>query len=397
MCASGTHIRGPCDDHDVISTCPVCYRRADRHPPRLPDLRHRPGGRVQRRALRPARPGADDPARELPALEGNLRDVERELGISYPTVRARVDALVRALGLGDPPTRRRHRGRPGGRPAGHPRAARPARDRRGRGRHRDPRTSEEADDHEPDLAAIEHEIGPHGSVSVRGHSKVDRTSGRRRPDVRSGAPGKRDPRRRLPDRPGPRRAPGRGGRDRRHRSPLVPDGSDPGPRAGGPARSDPPDRDRERLDPWGRLQGDQRYRTVSGDLRLTGVAGRVVIDGVSGDVAVRANARLDLEARVVSADLEATAPEFGVVRVKTTSGDLRLRGRLRRGCRPLDRDDLRGYLDRLARADRRRGPDRLRGPARRACPIARMEDPADAPSGSAREGRGWASGRSRAG
>ena len=33
---------------------------------------------------------------------GNLRDVERELGISYPTVRARVDALVRALGLGEP-------------------------------------------------------------------------------------------------------------------------------------------------------------------------------------------------------------------------------------------------------------------------------------------------------
>jgi hypothetical protein len=31
---------------------------------------------------------------------GNLKDMERELGISYPTVRARVDALVRALGLG---------------------------------------------------------------------------------------------------------------------------------------------------------------------------------------------------------------------------------------------------------------------------------------------------------
>ena len=33
---------------------------------------------------------------------GNLRDMERELGISYPTVRARVDALVRTLGLGAP-------------------------------------------------------------------------------------------------------------------------------------------------------------------------------------------------------------------------------------------------------------------------------------------------------
>jgi hypothetical protein len=31
---------------------------------------------------------------------GNLRDMERELGLSYPTVRSRVDAMVRALGLG---------------------------------------------------------------------------------------------------------------------------------------------------------------------------------------------------------------------------------------------------------------------------------------------------------
>jgi hypothetical protein len=31
---------------------------------------------------------------------GNLRDMERELGISYPTVRLRVEALIRALGFG---------------------------------------------------------------------------------------------------------------------------------------------------------------------------------------------------------------------------------------------------------------------------------------------------------
>ncbi len=31
--------------------------------------------------------------------KGNLKEMERELGISYPTVRARVDALLRALGL----------------------------------------------------------------------------------------------------------------------------------------------------------------------------------------------------------------------------------------------------------------------------------------------------------
>ena len=32
---------------------------------------------------------------------GNLKEMERELGISYPTVRSRVDSLIRALGLGD--------------------------------------------------------------------------------------------------------------------------------------------------------------------------------------------------------------------------------------------------------------------------------------------------------
>lgn len=32
---------------------------------------------------------------------GNLKEMERELGISYPTVRARVDSLLRALGLAD--------------------------------------------------------------------------------------------------------------------------------------------------------------------------------------------------------------------------------------------------------------------------------------------------------
>lgn len=29
---------------------------------------------------------------------GNIRDVEKELGISYPTVRGRLDALIKALG-----------------------------------------------------------------------------------------------------------------------------------------------------------------------------------------------------------------------------------------------------------------------------------------------------------
>lgn len=34
---------------------------------------------------------------------GNLRELERELGVSYPTVRNRVEALLRALDLSDGP------------------------------------------------------------------------------------------------------------------------------------------------------------------------------------------------------------------------------------------------------------------------------------------------------
>jgi hypothetical protein len=33
---------------------------------------------------------------------GNIKDVERELGISYPTVRGRLDALIRAMGYDVP-------------------------------------------------------------------------------------------------------------------------------------------------------------------------------------------------------------------------------------------------------------------------------------------------------
>lgn len=32
---------------------------------------------------------------------GNIREVERELGLSYPTVRSRLDSLLEALGLRD--------------------------------------------------------------------------------------------------------------------------------------------------------------------------------------------------------------------------------------------------------------------------------------------------------
>ncbi len=86
--------------HDVIATCPVCANE-------LLVTRMRCGecGTTIEGEFGVGRFGRL--TREQTTLlesflrsRGNLRDMERELGISYPTVRARVEALVRALGFG---------------------------------------------------------------------------------------------------------------------------------------------------------------------------------------------------------------------------------------------------------------------------------------------------------
>jgi hypothetical protein len=86
--------------HDVISTCPVCSGD-------LAVTRLRCGAcgttlEGEFSVGRFARLGRDQTAllESFLRSRGNLRDIERELGISYPTVRARVEALVRALGFG---------------------------------------------------------------------------------------------------------------------------------------------------------------------------------------------------------------------------------------------------------------------------------------------------------
>ena len=86
--------------HDVISTCPVCSNELG-------------VTRLQCRSCGTSLEGDFSVGRfgrltrdQLTLLEsflrsrGNLREMERELGISYPTVRSRVEALVRALGFG---------------------------------------------------------------------------------------------------------------------------------------------------------------------------------------------------------------------------------------------------------------------------------------------------------
>jgi hypothetical protein len=86
--------------HDVISTCPVCS--GELAVTRL----HCPAcGTTLEGDFSVGRFGRLS-KEQLALLEsflrsrGNLRDMERELGISYPTVRSRVEALIRALGFG---------------------------------------------------------------------------------------------------------------------------------------------------------------------------------------------------------------------------------------------------------------------------------------------------------
>jgi hypothetical protein len=86
--------------HDVISICPVCSGELA-----VTRLHCRSCGTTLEGEFTVGRFGRLT-REQLTLLEsflrsrGNLRDMERELGISYPTVRGRVEALVRALGFG---------------------------------------------------------------------------------------------------------------------------------------------------------------------------------------------------------------------------------------------------------------------------------------------------------
>ena len=87
--------------HDVISTCPVCS--SDLSVTRLHCASCGTTLEGDFSVGRFGRLGRDQMAllESFLRSRGNLREMERELGISYPTVRARVDGLVRALGLAD--------------------------------------------------------------------------------------------------------------------------------------------------------------------------------------------------------------------------------------------------------------------------------------------------------
>jgi hypothetical protein len=86
---------------DVISTCPVCEGELA-----ITRLHCRSCGTALEGEFGVGRFGRLS-REQLALLEsflrsrGNLKDLERELGISYPTVRGRIEALLRALGLAE--------------------------------------------------------------------------------------------------------------------------------------------------------------------------------------------------------------------------------------------------------------------------------------------------------
>lgn len=86
---------------DVISTCPVCSSELA-----ITRLQCRSCGTAIEGEFNVGRFGRLN-RDQLALLEsflrarGNAKELERELKVSYPTVRARIDALVRALGLAD--------------------------------------------------------------------------------------------------------------------------------------------------------------------------------------------------------------------------------------------------------------------------------------------------------
>jgi hypothetical protein len=100
---------------DVIATCPVC--EGDLQVTRLNCSTCGTGIEGHFNVGRFARLSREQTGllESFLRARGNLRELERELGISYPTVRNRVEALVRALELSD-----------GGAPLPQPEAGSPA-------------------------------------------------------------------------------------------------------------------------------------------------------------------------------------------------------------------------------------------------------------------------------
>ena len=85
--------------HDVLHDCPVCHKPLHITKPHCPACGTSIEGDFQAERLLALTPEQRSFVLSFLRNRGNIREMEKELGISYPTVRARLDQILAALGL----------------------------------------------------------------------------------------------------------------------------------------------------------------------------------------------------------------------------------------------------------------------------------------------------------
>lgn len=85
--------------HDVLHDCPVCHKPLHITKLHCPACGTSIEGDFQAERLLALTPEQRSFVLSFLRNRGNIREMEKELGISYPTVRARLDQILAALGL----------------------------------------------------------------------------------------------------------------------------------------------------------------------------------------------------------------------------------------------------------------------------------------------------------
>lgn len=84
--------------NEVVGRCPVCGEAFEVTELQCPSCHTKLSGNFELCKFCKLTPEQRDFAEIFIKNRGNIRDVEKELGISYPTVRSRLENVIRALG-----------------------------------------------------------------------------------------------------------------------------------------------------------------------------------------------------------------------------------------------------------------------------------------------------------
>lgn len=85
--------------HPVVATCPVCQAALKVVRLECESCGTRLEGSFALGRFHSLSPEQLEFLEIFIRVRGNIKDIERELGISYPTARSRLDAVIRALGF----------------------------------------------------------------------------------------------------------------------------------------------------------------------------------------------------------------------------------------------------------------------------------------------------------